>query len=379
MRAKREQPYVSLPVKWVELERALKSKKADALVFAPSAALERMAKLGDLFEPVLSLKQQLPDEVVATIERQRRQLKEYSRKRDFSHTIEPMPSLPRRSAQGGRRRFVVQKHAASHLHYDLRLEMHGVLKSWAVPKGPPYTLGVRRLASATEDHPLEYLDFEGIIPQGQYGGGTVMVWDIGTYEIIEGNYYKGSLHVAFAGKKLKGEWRLVRDQQNGPNAWTMEKVGQAMPAVSPKRDDQSALSKRTMVQIAEARDREWQSNRATSAPKRVESAEPTNPGVVLEALPRTKATFIEPMLLLRTDSLPEGSNWQYEVKLDGYRAVAFKARGRLHLRSRNDNDFTLRYPSIATALESLPDETVIDGEIVALDKTGRPSFNVLQN
>jgi DNA ligase D-like protein (predicted 3'-phosphoesterase) len=121
-------------------------------------------------------------------------------------TREPASRKPSRSGQGSRRRFVIQKHAASHLHYDFRLEMHGALKSWAVPKGPPAESGVKRLAMATEDHPVEYLDFEGIIPAGQYGGGTVMVWDVGTYELTEGNYYKGYLKFFLKGQKLKGEW-----------------------------------------------------------------------------------------------------------------------------------------------------------------------------
>jgi bifunctional non-homologous end joining protein LigD len=140
--------------------------------------------------------------------------------------------------------------------------MHGTLKSWAVPKGVPYELGVRRLASATEDHPIDYLDFEGIIPKGQYGGGTVMVWDIGTYELIEGNYWKGSIHLALAGKKLKGEWTLRRDQAKGGNAWMLEKAGTPAKPLSPKKDDASALTRRTMAQIADAKDAIWQSNRA---------------------------------------------------------------------------------------------------------------------
>jgi bifunctional non-homologous end joining protein LigD len=118
------------------------------------------------------------------------------------------------SQQGGKRRFVIQKHAASHLHYDFRLEMHEVLKSWSVPKGVPTKKDETRTAIAVEDHPIDYLQFEGIIPQGQYGGGTVMVWDIGTYEIIEGNYYKGRLQIYLTGKKLNGEWLLEKRANN---------------------------------------------------------------------------------------------------------------------------------------------------------------------
>src|SRR3954469_22095249 len=148
-------------------------------------------------------------------------LKKYKDMRDFGDTPEPSGGKPKKTKLPI---FVIQKHAASHLHYDFRLEIGGVLKSWAVPKGVPTEPGVRGLASATEDHPLEYLDFEGTIPQGQYGGGTVMVWDIGTYDILEGNYWKGKLHIGIAGKKLHGEFLLNKDTRKGANAWVLEKL-----------------------------------------------------------------------------------------------------------------------------------------------------------
>src|SRR3954464_7574899 len=162
-------------------------------------------------------------------------LAEYHRKRDFGKTAEPRG---REHPSGATRAFVIQKHAASHLHYDFRLEMDDVLKSWAVPKGPPYGKGERRLAMPTEDHPLDYFDFEGIIPKGQYGGGTVMVWDIGTYEVLNGNYYKGYLHFHLNGRKLKGEWSLVRGKNEGERQrWYLMKVHTSMAAISDKRDD----------------------------------------------------------------------------------------------------------------------------------------------
>ncbi len=287
LQAKQQRPFVSMPVTWDELSEAQKRRKIDQLYFYPRAALARLEKTGDLFGDVLKLKQAVPQDLAAAIQgenkregRAAQQLHEYTRKRKFSRTGEPAAAVAGPSAQGSRRRFVIQKHAASHLHYDFRLEMHGVLKSWAVPKGVPTELGVRRLASATEDHPLDYLEFEGVIPAGQYGGGTVMVWDIGTYEVIEGNYWKGNLHISLKGKKLKGEWSLSRDRAKAETAWMLEKVGQSARPVSARQDDASALTRRTMAQIAAARDATWHSNRTSI------------PGVNLDNLPgaRTRVT-----------------------------------------------------------------------------------------
>ncbi len=394
LRAKQDRPFVSMPVTWDELSETLKRKKVDHLYFEPQAALARLDEVGDLFADVLKLEQSVPEDLAGVIQEQNRRngragkrLHQYGAKRDFSMTPEPTASVPRRSAQGSRRRFVVQKHAASHLHYDFRLEIHGVLKSWAVPKGIPVEPGSRRLASATEDHPLEYLRFEGVIPEGQYGGGTVMVWDIGTFEIVEGNYWKGNLHISLKGKKLKGEWMLTRDRGKRHNAWVLERMGDAMKPIPAKKEDQSALTGRSMNQIADAKDAVWQSNRARTVAMPEKAVRPNTAApedreidrVEFEELPRAKAVFLEPMLALATDRLPDGPEWQYELKLDGYRALAIKSHRTLQLRSRRNNDFSARYLVIAQALRPLPDETVLDGEIVALDEQGRPSFNTLQN
>jgi bifunctional non-homologous end joining protein LigD len=386
LRAKAERPFVAMPVSWRELETALAKNDASKLFFEPEAALKRLEKIGDLFAPSLRLKQTLPkpflqlstqvlsdpsDAGLAALE-------PYRRKRDFTKTREPAPSVPTASRQGGRRLFVIQKHAASHLHYDFRLEMSGTLKSWAVPKGPPYDLHERRLAMATEDHPMDYASFEGIIPAGEYGGGTVMVWDIGTYELLDGNFWKGKIHVLLNGKKLRGEWVLVKgnDRNGKGNVWYLIKAGSAMKRISEKRDNSSALTGRSLGQIAKAEDAVWHSNR--TAAKKIA----TNNGDRISAieLPEIRIRFIEPMLSETVEELPEDSHlWSYEIKLDGYRCLALRDEGGVKLYSRKKNLLNSRFPTIVKALESVEPGMILDGEIVALDNNGRPSFNLLQN
>jgi len=230
--------------------------------------------------------------------------------------------------------------------------------------------GVRRFANATEDHPLEYLAFEGTIPKGQYGGGTVMVWDIGTYEIIEGNYWKGTLHVSLSGKKLSGEYLLTRDSQEGSNAWFIERVDTNGP-IRRVEDDQSCLTGRTMSRIAEDNDAQWDSHRGPQESGCAESD--------LKQLAEARPGFIEPMQCKLEERLPEGDEWEYEAKLDGYRALIVKKAGRVSLMSRRNNPLSGEFPEIVAGFQSLPNDTVIDGEIVALDREGSPSFNQLQN
>lgn len=253
MRAKRDEPFISVPVAWEELRKA---RKPEQLFFSPDEALARMKKLGDLFAPVQTLKQKLPKGFSAAPA-----LSEYSRKRDFTRTAEPPPKVERGPA-GPERNFVIQKHAASHLHYDFRLEMDGTLKSWAVPKGLPYEPGVKRSAFAVEDHPLNYMRFEGTIPQGQYGGGTVMVWDIGTYRVTKGDYGSGRLHLELKGRKLKGAWRMFKIRsQEGKDVWLIEKEGGAMKPLTPRQEDASVLTRRSMARIAKDNDAQWDSSR----------------------------------------------------------------------------------------------------------------------
>jgi bifunctional non-homologous end joining protein LigD len=341
-------------------------------------------------------------------------LREYKRKRDFRRTAEPAGKpLPRKVK--GASRFVIQKHAARRLHYDFRLEMEGVLKSWALPKGLPWKRGEKHLAVEVEDHPIEYEDFEGIIPEGQYGGGTVMVWDHGAYHVYGEQPLKslreGKLHLVLDGEKAKGEWTLVRirGRDDEKNQWLILKTGADTKPPSNKLEDQSVKTGRTMKQIAEARDAEWESNRETDqsatskfkarireavkkkangeivgqahrlpAPKHGNrSGRPT--GASLPDLPSAKPRFIEPMKAKLVEKSPTTGDWIYELKFDGIRLIAVKRDEKVLLLSRNQNDLSGRFPEIVEAIENLPPrECVIDGEVVAVDDKGRSSFQLLQ-
>jgi bifunctional non-homologous end joining protein LigD len=287
-------------------------------------------------------------------------LSRYRQKRDFHATAEPRgTAAPRRRKHA---RFVIQKHDASRLHYDFRLEVDGVLKSWAVPRGIPFKKGEKRLAVQVEDHPIEYGEFEGIIPKGQYGGGTVMLWDAGEFEPLGGDpaedIEKGKLHFALRGAKLDGEWTLVRLARSEGNEWLLIKSGADMKPISTRKDNQSFRTGRTMMQIAAAKDEQWQS-------------EPDKSG--------NKLPFIAPMKATLVAEPPTRGNWLYELKFDGYRVIALKSGRSVRLMSRNEKEFTARYSEIAEAVAELNvREAILDGEIVALDRQGRPSFQLLQ-
>jgi bifunctional non-homologous end joining protein LigD len=327
-------------------------------------------------------------------------LKTYRAKRNFRQTREPSGSASKIS---GKNFFVVQKHDATRLHYDFRLAMEGVLKSWAVPKGFPTTKGDRRLAVQLEDHPLEYAQFEGIIPKGNYGAGTVMVWDLGTYEVECGEPVKalesGKFHLTLKGKKLKGEWILVRmkprEHEDKPQ-WLLMKGGADLSPFSPRAEDRSVLTGRSLKKIAADQDARWQSDRPASRkpavpvsarrrravePKSVVSAaKPEQVDVNLSRLPKRKSGFVAPMKAASRDELPKGLDWIYELKFDGVRALAIKKARGVELISRNAKDFSGNYPGVLDALKALPcREAVLDGEIVALDATGKSSFQLLQS
>lgn len=389
MRAKRGEPFISIPVTWQELARATKKRDERALFFSPGESVKRLKRLGDLFAPVLKMKQKLPSEFMKALAagpppklsrwlRNRKagdkSLREYAAKRDHTKTPEPAAlPLKKGGMEKGVHRFVIQKHEASHLHYDWRLEMQGVLRSWAVPKGPPTKPKEARLAMHVEDHPLEYADFEGTIPAGNYGAGTVMVWDQGEYEDLTGNpaaaFHQGKMHIIMRGKKLKGEWILVKDRrEEDSNKWLLIKAGEPL-SLSSKADDTSAISGRSMRQIAAANDRQWKSNRTAGKPG----------GSSRSSRKSSKPIFVEPMQCKPVTELPENGDWSYEIKFDGYRCIALKSGTEATLFSRNEKKLNSRFPEVVKALKSLPSDFTIDGEIVALDELGKPSFQLLQN
>ena len=382
-------------------------------------------------------------------------LEEYKRKRRFEDTPEPPPKVEKKSQH----RFVVQRHAATRLHYDFRLEMDGVLKSWAVPKGPSLDPSDKRLAMQVEDHPVSYFDFEGTIPEGNYGAGTVMVWDVGTWEplspvTVDGKYVpgtdkeaeamlaKGDLKFRLKGKRLNGDFALVHIKGRRPgskgNEWLLikKKDEYVVPGFKIEIYDTSVLSNRTMRQISGDEDSaEWTSSRPATQGKlkaawladavaradrkkrssttgdtgvteknkrgksrrssadeskpdaKAKSKSPKSPvtsvppvvkglaGAVAKPMP----TAIQPMLATAVSKPFDDPNWLFEIKWDGYRAVAFIEDGGLRLVSRNQNDLTAQYPE----LRDLPrfakaQRAIIDGEIVALDEQGRPSFSLMQ-
>ena len=399
-------------------------------------------------------------------------LEEYKRKRRFEDTPEPPPEL----AKDKGNRFVVQRHDATRLHFDFRLEMEGVLKSWAVPKGPSLDPADKRLAMQVEDHPVSYFDFEGNIPEGNYGAGSVMVWDVGTWAPlspvpVKGKYVpgteaeaasmiaKGDLKFRLNGQRLKGDFALIKMKGRRPgskgNEWLMIKKHDqyVVEGFDAEEIDQSVLSKRSMDEIAgDAGSREWSSSRPAARGKlkaawladavarldqkkkqndgkvskktktaedaegaggnrgkasgrekkkkvvesangntsRAEavsnknssksSASPASPAVLVSVpVKRPMPTTIQPMLAESIDKPFDDKDWLFEIKWDGYRAIAFIEEGKVRLVSRNQNELTQRYPELKDLPKSVnAKNAILDGEIVALDADGRPSFSLMQ-
>jgi len=342
-------------------------------------------------------------------------LEKYRKKRSFDVTAEPRG---RKGKRGGDA-FVIQKHAASHLHYDLRLEHDGVMKSWAVTRGPSLVPGEKRLAVHVEDHPIEYNDFEGTIPKGQYGGGTVMIWDRGRWapegDPVRG-LAKGHLDFTLAGQKLKGRWHLVRMRKRPgekQEPWLLIKSDDEA-ARGPKDPDileekpRSVVSRRTIEGIAKAGDAVWHSNRSAGenveAKKAKTSKAAARPAKKTASAAKTKAksraavaaaevlreqparrkgsvlpAFIPPQLASLSDKPPDGANWVHEVKFDGYRMQARLDSGKVKLLTRKALDWAHKFKPVAEAVAQLDaDAALIDGEIV-VEQDGVSNFSSLQD
>ena len=321
-------------------------------------------------------------------------LREYNRKRDFKKTPEPEGKLAK--SKGGDS-FVIQKHAASRLHYDFRLEMEGVLRSWAVPKGPSLDPKDKRLAVHVEDHPLKYGGFEGVIPKGEYGGGTVIVWDRGTWHPEENPvraYHAGKIRFTLEGEKLRGAWTLFRmgGRGNGDDdkSWMLVKqadeVAEEMAGVDITAErPESVLTGLTLEEVAKDPEREWSrrgERRLRKAAPAAKTPKPRKPakapkleGAREAPLPDTVA----PQLCTLVTEVPAGDEWMHEIKFDGYRTLA-RIDGRdVRLFSRNANDWTKRMSPIAAACARLGVKTaILDGEVVVAAKDGVTSFQALQ-
>lgn len=307
-------------------------------------------------------------------------LQEYHAKRRFDRTPEPEGSC---KSGSGALRFVIQKHAASRLHYDFRLEVSGTLKSWAIPKGPSLNPLDKRLAMMVEDHPVDYAHFEGVIPKGNYGAGTVMIWDEGFYqpvdvkhqaageEAMESGLQKGHLRFVLQGKKLKGQFSLVQLKRGDENAWLLVKKDDAFATTDDVlAQTRSAASGRTMEAIAiqsHAAETVWRSQSA-------------KPELDLRDAPTAAMPHkVKPMLAVPAETSFDRRGWFFEIKWDGYRAIAEIEAGNVLLYSRQQRAFDKSYSSVLESLKLLGHDAVLDGEIVVLDDAGRPQFEWLQN
>ncbi|MEQ7873482.1 DNA ligase D [Sphingomonas sp. ASV193] len=293
----------------------------------------------------------------------------YNEKRDFKKTAEPKGRKARRKGNS----FVVQKHDASRLHWDFRLEMDGVLKSWAVPKGPSLDPDDKRLAVRTEDHPLDYASFEGTIPEGEYGGGTVMLWDRGTWTPEPGKdpaktIEEGHLHFRLEGERMRGDWvmfRLKGKDGERQEPWMLKKVDDEFAGDSDtlvERDVTSVETGRTMAEIAAGTD-EWRTKKG-GARKKAASVEPPK--------------YQPPQLATLVDAVPTGPGWLFEYKYDGYRLLLATGGGTATAWTRNGKDWTDKFRGIVKAAGELPGGCLIDGEAVALGDNGKPDFGKLQ-
>ena len=338
-------------------------------------------------------------------------LSKYNSKRDFDKTAEPKAG---KSKSKTKLMFVIQKHDASRLHYDFRLEMDGVLKSWAVPKGPSTDPKTKRLAMMVEDHPFDYKDFEGIIPKGEYGGGTVIVWDEGTYEPIEKIKGKaaqekhllkqlkdGSVKIVLHGEKLQGEFALVKTHGMGENGWLLIKHKDDFASEKDiTKLDKSVLSGKTIAAMEKTGEKVWKDGHeeklpakekkttrkkaaAVTLPEVLDGEAPTegaNVTSLLKKAPKGKIPIgIKPMLATLVDAPFDDADWVFEVKWDGYRAMAFTKKEDVQLLSRNNKPFNEKFYPIYDILKGWSLDAVFDGEILVVDERGISNFGNIQN
>lgn len=335
----------------------------------------------------------------------------YRQKRNFKESPEPQGGKP--DSEG--LRFVIQKHAASHLHYDFRLEMEGVLKSWAVPKGPSTDPEVKRLAMMVEDHPYDYRNFEGIIPSG-YGAGTVIVWDEGFYELADAagmdktqqdkalrkGVHAGKLHVVLHGKKLKGEFGLVKTHGMAENAWLLFKVkDKYISKADITLKDKSVISQKTLKQIEKSTTNFYGAKRvkassvqskkeialnkrsdvkaASAKNKKETDTKISTPEILAKGKRSAFPAALAPMLATLIDKPFDEAGWQFELKWDGYRTIAFCNKNKVELKSRNNKGYNEKFYPVHKALQEWNMHAVLDGEVVVLDKNGKSDFGALQN
>jgi bifunctional non-homologous end joining protein LigD len=310
-------------------------------------------------------------------------LREYERKRDFSRTPEPKPGKPV-YVESHAGRFFIQRHNATRLHYDFRLEIDGTLKSWAIPKGPSLDPAVKHLAAMVEDHPLDYGDFEGNIPKGEYGGGSVMLWDRGTFELIAdlnggataaAQIARGDLKFRLNGQKLSGTWALVHMKNRGKgNEWLIIKKKDEAAQTPWNIEDfaYSVKTGRTQEEIAA----DLPAHKTAASKKKAPSAHPEKlNGVVRAPMPG----FFEPMSGTLADQLPKGADWIFEVKWDGVRGLAFIDKGSLSIYTRNNNRCERQYPELQVLPHYIEaEQAILDGEIVVLDAKGVSHFELIQ-
>jgi bifunctional non-homologous end joining protein LigD len=312
-------------------------------------------------------------------------LREYESKREFEQTPEPRPVLRH---EGDQLIFVVHKHAARRLHYDLRLELDGVLKSWAVPRGPSLNPALKRLAVMVEDHPFDYKDFEGVIPEGNYGAGSVIVWDRGFYQhpsardrkesekLLLDGLCKGNMKFVLAGEKLQGEFALVRTERDGKSWLLLKKKDSHATKEDILRENRSVVSNKTLEEIAAANPKRSSRQKNLNQIRLNEAMESSD---LLDAPVKPMSHGIKPMLATLLKAPFDHPEWIFEVKWDGYRAIAEIQEGKVSIYTRNQVSLNKKFFPIVESLQKFGFDAVLDGEIVVVDNQGLPDFQMLQN